>query len=363
MTEVTMTDEPHIDLPDTHATAVNRKAGVVEIEQRAVPRVEPGRVIVEVSYCGVCGSDLHLTLEGWGTRGSVEGHEYSGVIVAVGDEVEGWTVGERIVCGASPKCGTCDACLAGLPSQCSHRTGIMGNRYDGAFAQYVSLDARALVSVPETLDLRTAALAEPLAVSLHAITRSGIAVGESAMIFGAGPIGALLLSVLVAEGIGPVTVVEPNETRQRLARQLGADVVLHPSDLTTYSLVEPDRVAEHAVSVVFECSGHRSAMEAAPSQLKRGGRLMLVGAGIDPPSFDPNRLILNELTVSGVFIYDADGFERAMDWLDSGRLRTDLLIEPDDVPLDGMLDAMLQIVAGLRPGKVMVVPRLAGNAS
>jgi len=358
-----MAPETGTELPDTHPAAVYRRRGVVEIEERPVPAIEPGRVLVEVSHCGVCGSDLHFTLEGWGTRDTVEGHEYSGVIVAVGDGVEGWAVGHRIVCGASPKCGRCEGCLAGLPSQCSNRSGIVANVYDGAFARFVSLDARSLVAVPESLDLRTAALAEPLAVSLHAITRSGIRSGESAMIFGAGPIGALILSVLVAEGIGPVTVVEPGATRQRLARQLGADVVLSPEDLDTFSIVEPERLAEQAVAVVFECSGRRTAMEAGLSQLKRGGRLMLVGAGIDPPSFDPHRVILNELTVSGVFIYDADGFDRAIDWLDSGRLRTDLLIEPDDVPLDGMVVAMEEVVAGARPGKVMVVPRLTGGST
>lgn len=355
-----MTDLPTPDLPDTQPAAVYRRVGVIEIDDRVVPAVEAGRVLVEVSHCGVCGTDLHLVLEGWGTPNSVEGHEYSGRVVAIGDGVHGWSIGERIVCGANPTCGECEACRAGQPAQCARRGEYSNSAYDGAFTRYTSIDASSLVRVPDSLDLRTAALAEPLAVALHAITRSGILAGESSMILGAGPIGALILSVLVAEGIGPVTVVEPSEVRQRLARQLGAHRVLHPDELTEFSIAEPDRIASDAVSVVFECSGRRTAMEASPSQLRRGGRLVLVGAGIDPPRFDPNRIILTELSVIGAFIYDAHGFEAAIEWLDSGRLRTDLLIEPDDVPLDAMLEAMQQVVAGIRPGKVMIVPRLSG---
>lgn len=353
-------DEP---LPTTQAAAVYRSTGVVEIAERDVPMVEPGRVLVEVSHCGVCGSDLHLMMEGWGTPDTVEGHEYSGRIAAIGDGVEGWSVGERIVCGPSPSCGRCDACRARRPSQCEQRGAYSSPSHDGAFTRFTSIDARSLVRVPDSLDLRTAALAEPLAVAMHAITRSGITRGESSMILGAGPIGALILSALVADDIGPVTVVEPSEVRQRLARQLGATRVVHPDELVAFSIAEPDHIAPNAVSVVFECSGKRTAMEIAPSQLRRGGRLVLVGAGIEPPRFDPNRIILTELSVIGAFIYDADGFDAAIELLDSGRLRTDLLIEPDDVPLDGLLGAMHEVIEGRRPGKVMIVPRLGGGPS
>ena len=108
--------------------------------------------------------------------------------------------------------------------------------------------------------------------------------------------------------------------------------------------------------MVFECSGKRAAMEAGFHQLGRGGHLVLVGAGMEAPAFDPNRMILNELQVSGSFVYDADGFERALDLLGSGALPTDLLIEPVDVSLHGLSDAMQGLATGRIAGKVMVVP-------
>jgi len=344
------------DLPDLMASAVYRKPGDVGVEQRPVPRPGPGEVLVEVAYCGICGSDLHLMVEGWGKPGTVGGHESTGVVAAVGDDVTRWSAGDEVVCGASPRCGECRRCREGKPSQCERRSAPIDSHLDGAFARYVLCDARSLLPLPEGMSPRVAALAEPLAVALHGITRSGITGGDSAMVFGAGPIGALTIAALVARGIGPVLVVEPGEPRRRLAEGLGATEVLDPAQLETFPPWQPERLSPRAVDVVFECSGKRTAMEAGFHQLARGGHLVLVGAGMEAPAFDPNRMILNELQVSGSFVYDADGFERALDLLASGALPTDLLIEPVDVSLQGLPDALQGLATGRIAGKVMVVP-------
>jgi len=108
---------------------------------------------------------------------------------------------------------------------------------------------------------------------------------------------------------------------------------------------------------VFECSGKRAAIEAGLAQLRRGGTLVIIGSGIEPPRFDPNRILLNELVVTGSFNYDADGFDDALALLASGTLPTDTLIDPVDVPLDGIVGRMHRLVAGDIAGKVMVTPR------
>jgi (R,R)-butanediol dehydrogenase/meso-butanediol dehydrogenase/diacetyl reductase len=235
---------------------------------------------------------------------------------------------------------------------------VVADHYDGAYARFASVSADSLLRIPEGVTLREAALSEPLAVSLHGITRSGISVGQSAMVFGAGPIGALTLAALKAKGIGPVTVIEPGEARQQLAHDLGADEVLHPSELVSYGLHQPEEISPHAAHVVFECSGKKAAMEAGLQQVRRGGKLILVGAGIEPPTFDGNRILLNEITITGSFVYDADGFERALELLASGKLNTDLLIDATDVSLSGLQDAMVALAKGSIAGKVMVVPAL-----
>ncbi len=239
----------------------------------------------------------------------------------------------------------------------------MIDHVDGAFARYVLVDVRSLKRVPTGLSPRTAALAEPLAVALHGITRARLEPGESVMVFGAGPIGALATAALVARGGHRVTVVEPNPTRRALAEKLGADEVLHPEVLERYPRWEPERLSPHAVDAVLECSGKGVAMETGLHQLLRGGRLVLVGAGMDEPVLDPNRMLLNELEITGSFVYDADGFDRALELLASGALPIDVLVEGRDVGLDELPDALAGLAGGTIAGKVMVVPRLARDAA
>ena len=196
-------------------------------------------------------------------------------------------------------------------------------------------------------------------MALHGITRSQVAAGDTVLIMGAGPIGALSLAALKAKGLGPVTVAEPGERRRELARRLGADEVVDPSELETFPRWEPEKIATRAAHVVLECSGKQAAMEVGFQQLGRGGTMALVGAGLDPPTFDPNRFLLNELHVVGSFIYDKDGFERALELLASPGFPTDLLIEAEDVPLDGISEALVGLAEGRLAGKVMVIPQVS----
>lgn len=337
--------------------AVYRAPGTVTVEARPLPDLGPDDVLIEVGHCGICGTDLHFVLEGWSAPDRIHGHEYSGVIAAVGADVREWQVGDQVVGGAPPRCGTCAMCQAGRPSLCADRDTPGKADHQGAFARYVAVDHRQLLRLPDGLDLRAAALAEPLAVALHAITTSRIRGGQTAMVFGAGPIGALVVAVLRARK-HEVAVVEPGAARGRLAMALGAHRVHAPGALEVPTIAEPERIVPAAVDVVFECSGRRDALEAGLAQLRRGGTLVMVGSGIDPPRFDPNRILLNELVVTGSFNYDDHGFEDALELLASGRLPVGLLIDGDDVALDGIVPAMRRLVAGDIAGKVLVDPRL-----
>lgn len=345
-------------LPDVMAAAVLQGKGRLAIEDVPVPAVGPDDVLVEVSHCGVCGSDLHMVLDGWGRRGSVGGHEWSGVVVAVGTDVTRWTVGDAVVGGPTPRCGRCRECMAGRPSLCAARDTPGGEEERGAFARYIKVDQRGLLRVPDGLSLREAALAEPLAVALHGITNSGVRPGERVLVTGAGPIGALSIAALVAMGIDDITVSEPAPVRQQLTRALGATRVVAPDELEDPGPFEPGRVVDDAFDVVLECSGVGAAMEAGLAQLRRTGRLVLVGAGMAQPRFDPNRILLNELSITGAFCYDADGFERAIELLASGAVPAALLAEADDVPLTGALAAMEDLAGGRIAAKVLIAPGL-----
>jgi (R,R)-butanediol dehydrogenase/meso-butanediol dehydrogenase/diacetyl reductase len=344
------------ELPERMTAAVLKGPGRVDVEDVLVPAIGADDVLVAVDHCGICGTDLHMVLEGWGTPGTWGGHEWTGRIAAIGDAVTRWQVGDPVVGGPPVRCGVCAMCIAGRPSLCAERNAAGTGLDHGAFATYKRAGADEVLPMPPEIDSRAAALAEPLAVALHGIERGGAGPGRGVRVGGAGPIGALSIAALRALGVDDVACAEPHEGRQALAAAVGATRVVHPDDLVVPDIAHPSLIVEGAVDVVLECSGKARAMQAGLAQLVRGGTLVLVGSGIDPPRFDPNRILLNELIVTGACEYGKDGFERALALLASGSLPLDALIDPQDVPLPGMLDAMRDLVEGRRAGKVLIRP-------
>ncbi len=344
------------NVPERMTAAVLKGPGRLEVTDIAVPAVGDHDVLVAIDLCGVCGSDIHMVLDGWGVPGTWQGHEWIGTVAAIGSQVDAWRAGDVVVGGPTACCGHCAMCRAHRPSLCTARDDPGEGGEQGGFATFKLAPAAELLALPDGLSPRAAALAEPLAVALHGISQSGIEAGQRALVLGAGPIGALTIAALRAMGVEDVTCVEPGDRRQALAAAVGATAVRHPADLTVATIAEPGLVVDGAVDVVLECSGKAAAMEAGLAQLVRGGTLVLVGAGIEPPRFDPNRILLNELVITGAFNYDHDGFDRALDLLASGALPVDALLEPDAVALDGLLDAMRGLAAGDLAGKVLVRP-------
>jgi threonine dehydrogenase-like Zn-dependent dehydrogenase len=226
--------------------------------------------------------------------------------------------------------------------------------FQGAFAEYVRVHESQLRRVPPGLALREAALAEPLAVALHGITLSGIAPGQRALVTGAGPIGLLTLAALRAKGVDDVTASEPSGTRRAAALRVGAARALAPDELPRPRM--PFEFVPQGYDAAFECSGNAAAVESALRQLKRGGALVLVGTGMAKPKLDANRMILGELRVTGSYNYDEHGIDDALALLAAGKLPTGLLIEPEDVGLEGLGAAMARLAAGEIGGKLLVAP-------
>ena len=344
------------EFTDRMPAAVLKGKGRLEVEDVPVPDVGPGDVLVAVDLCGICGSDLHMVLDGWGTPGSWGGHEWTGTVAAVGAGVTRWQLGDAVVGGPLVRCGGCAMCRAHRPSLCTERDTPGIGLEQGAFATYKLAAEDAVLAMPAGIDPRAATLAEPLAVALHGIHQGRAQAGQRVLVLGAGPIGALSIAALRALGVDDVTCAEPSERRRELAAAVGAVGTLHPDDLAVPSIAEPGLVVDQAVDLVLECSGKARAMEAGLAQLVRGGTLVLVGAGIEPPRFDANRILLNELVITGSYEYDHDGFRQALDLLASGALPVDTLLEPDAVPLAGVLDAMRDLAEGRLAGKVLVKP-------
>jgi len=332
--------------------------GAMAVRDVPVPVPGPGEALVEVSHCGICGTDLHLVLEQYARPDTVLGHEWSGTIAALGDAVPttgagGWEIGARVVCDTTPGCGECRACRRGRPSVCLRREPPDHLSFRGAFTRYKTVDASRLLRIPDALSTRHAALTEPTAIALHTVRLAEVAPDDRVLVTGAGPVGLLTVAVLRAHGVTDVTVSEPALTRRERALALGAKAVCAPDDLPRGPMGQP---VPAPVDVAFECSGNAKAAESALDQLDYAGTLVFVGTGHEMPRVNHNRAIILELTLIGAYNYDAEGFGPALALLASGDLPLELLVEPVDVGLDGVLDVMHRLAAGELAGKVMVRP-------
>jgi L-iditol 2-dehydrogenase len=331
--------------------------GPGEIEVRRVPRPVPGagQVVIAISHCGICGTDLHLVLEGYARPGSILGHEWAGTVAATGAGVEGWRAGDRVVADVDPGCGRCRACRAGRPAVCLEREPPDLLEFRGAFCGYVAVEASRLLRVPDGLSTRAAALTEPTAIAIHTVNLARVEPDDRVLVTGAGPVGLLITAVLRTRGVREITVSEPAPGRRERAVAVGASSVVAPDELRRAPMGRP---VDDPFEVAFECSGHPSAAEAALDQLDYAGTLVFVGTGRASPRMNHNRMIVLELTAIGAYNYDAAGFAPALELLASDALPLDLLIEAEDVALGGVLSAMRRLAAGDLPGKVMVRPEV-----
>jgi (R,R)-butanediol dehydrogenase/meso-butanediol dehydrogenase/diacetyl reductase len=312
-------------------------------------------VLIEIAECGICGSDLHMVLERYAQPGAILGHEWSGIVAsAPGDS--GWSPGDRVVGNPSPGCGVCRPCRRGRPSVCLARASADFVGYRGAFCRFKTVAADGLIRIPDSLPTRVAALTEPMAIALHALRIGGVGPDDRVLVTGAGPVGLLIIAALRAQGISDITASEPSPVRRQRALDVGAGCVIAPGLLLEPPMAAP---AAEPYSVIFECSGHASAVESALGQLDYAGTLVIVGTGFEPPRFNQNRVIIFELEIVGTYNYNAEGFQPAVDLLASGTLPLESLIEPNDIPLSEVMDSMQRLSRGEIPSKVMVRPGMS----
>lgn len=277
----------------------------IAIEDIPVPAISDDEVLVEVKYCGICGTDVHGFLApNYTPVGAYMGHEFSGVIAGVGSKVEAWKRGDRVVVQPTYWCGECYACRHGfLPSCDSQLKGLIGGSTEdnipGGFADFarVAFPEKRLYLLPDEVSFEKGALVEPLACSLHAVRMSALKPGDSAMVLGAGPIGLGVIAFLKYGGADLIIATETNEKRAKIAKSFGADYVFNPQEVSDL----PEEVLKLTKGVgadlVFECSGVPAVFQSATSFLRPRGQLMLVSliqkeAHIIPFSFQAGELNL-----------------------------------------------------------------------
>jgi (R,R)-butanediol dehydrogenase/meso-butanediol dehydrogenase/diacetyl reductase len=344
-------------MPQYHY-AVAPAERTLETRVGEVPQPAADGVVVDVTYCGICATDTHGYTSG-GLPPAVFGHEWTGTVAAVGAEVTGLSVGQRVVASVGPACGTCPQCRAGHTENCdlafAEANGVTPDSpAHGGFAQVIAVPARRVTPVVDGLTDEQAALVEPTTVTFHAVKRVRQPLGAFVVVQGAGPIGLLTAQHARHAGAGRVVVVEPNEARRDAARRLGFTEVLEPGEVAGY--VE-DASEGRGADVVYECTGVAALLQATAELVRRGGTLALLGFPMTTSQVSYPDWQQRELTVVGSLAYNHEDFVGAMQAIASGAVDVDVL-HTGTIAL-GELEAMLQELDGgvSAHAKVLVDPR------
>lgn len=328
------------------------------IEDRQTPTARPGELVVQVAYCGICGTDLHATEKSAVSleAGTVLGHEFSGVVAE--SAAPGWRRGERIIGLPLYECDECrplGGCRDRLGILCG-RTKVIGLAADvpGGYGEYLTLPAHNALRVPDSLDLRDAALSEPLSVGAHAVRLAGALLGGRVLVIGAGPIGLAVTVFARLAGARHLIVSELDPVRRNRAGTLGASAVLDPEAEPVAAAFA--RMTGGPPEVIFECVGApgllRHAIDLAPVH----GRIVVVGVCRHEDSILPRIAIRKELTVRFVLGYTREEFELVLDLLAARRIDANKLVS-DVIGLDALPELFESLRRPNPRAKVLIDPR------
>lgn len=277
--------------------AVLHAAGDLRVEERPVPTPGPGEALVRVSVCGVCGSDASEFDRGplLTVPPVTLGHEFVGVVEALGPDADGIAVGATVVCGAGVSCGTCKPCRAGRTNLCrSYQT--LGLQRDGGLAEYVLAPVGILLNVTDSgLSTDTLGMAQPMSIAVHAVRRSGLRAGQDAVIVGAGGIGTFITVAAVATG-ARVLVADLNAERLELAARLGAFATLKADE---GGLGERITRLGMDVDVYFEVTGSAPGLASVLDAAQPGATIVPVGIQRGEPALPLGSWTLREYTIVG----------------------------------------------------------------
>jgi L-iditol 2-dehydrogenase len=303
--------------------------GNVDIQDVEEPRCGEHQVKLEIAYCGICGTDIHVLHDTFRNYPPVIlGHEFSGTVVEVGRKVDNASLGERVTgLGASAvTCGQCAYCVSGYFIFCSHRRG-MGHGVNGAFTRYVVMRPDQLYRIPENFSLDEAALSEPFAAVVQAVSEiTQVRRGDTALVSGPGPMGLLCLKLLVAEGIKTMVAGAPGDgERLSAALRMGAAAVINIGEQSLNEAIQ-QYTSGVGVDVALECAGHPSSVRGCLEALRPMGRYTQVAICGQDIQFPIDLIFYKQLRMSGSVCYTAQTWERMMKIYAEGRVRLNDLI-------------------------------------
>jgi 2-desacetyl-2-hydroxyethyl bacteriochlorophyllide A dehydrogenase len=296
--------------------------GHVRVTTVPDPEIGPKDVLVHVEACGICGTDIHI-LEGEFPPTQypiIPGHEFGGTIVAVGNDVTGFTTGDRVGIDPTLNCGECYFCHRGQGNLCERWNAVGVGHHPGGFAERVAVPERTVYHLPASMDFRAAALTEPVACVIHGFHLLQPHPGDSYLIYGAGPMGLLNAQVAQFNGARSVAIVDINPNRLDIARSFGFDVL-------GTSLDEVRAVAPRGFDSVIEATGKTKVAERAIDAVIRGGKLLLFG--VCPPgeaaAYEPFKIYNEEISIFGTMAI-LNSYGPALDVIAAGAIDTERMV-------------------------------------
>lgn len=300
----------------------------LRIEDQPMPQVGAKDVLVQVKACGICGTDVHIYE---GDKGAAEvtpptilGHEFSGVVVALGDEVTAYKVGDRVCVDPNCYCGSCTPCRNGVAHYCEHMIGY-GTTVNGGFAEYCAVNERQIYKIGDNTTFEQGAMAEPVACCLHGMDMCEIKPGHQVVVIGGGMIGLLMMQLAKLSGAAKVALLEPVESKREVAKKLGADVCIDPIHENVKEVLQENGM--NWINTVIESVGRTSTIEQAIDIA--GNKAVVMMFGLTKPddtiAVKPFQIFQKELVLKASYINPYTQ-KRALDLIDSGRLDVSSMI-------------------------------------
>ena len=310
------------------------------------PLLEKDEVLIKVKYCGVCGSDLHIFREGAGVG---PGHEFSGDIAAMGSDVRGWSVEDRVVVEPLVSCGECYWCQCGEIGLCEQYY-VRLLEYKGSFSTYVKAKYDRLYKLPEDMSYEHGALVEPMTCALHAVKLSGMKEGDVVAVLGLGPIGQLAARVARTSGAGTIYAAEISPSRIELAREVVDEVI-------DASVVSPAvRILEltggRGADVVIECAGSAPTTQQSIASVHKGGTIVIAGICFDAVELPISQVMLNGLTIKGSICWSEGDYAEAFNLVKDRKVDVTPLVTRI-MPLEDINEAF-HIALNGEGGKILI---------
>jgi threonine dehydrogenase-like Zn-dependent dehydrogenase len=324
----------------------------LQIERVPDPEPGPDELLIEIARCGICGSDISMTDAGpfCYASGRALGHEYSGRVVDLGQQVEGYRVADSVACVPGSWCGHCDACRRGHPLLCRNVRPL-----SHGFADYIAVPMKSAVKLPSSLSLADGALVEPMACGLHALRMAGLVRGDRVLVLGAGSMALSVIYWARVLGAERIAVLSRSSHRAEVARLMGADVV---------ETFEDDGIARCRVAlgadadIVAECTGAAGLLSRAIDLVRSQGTVISMGMCMRPESILPAYCTFKDMRLLFPLGYTVSEFAETARAFDGGHVRPEVLVS-DVVSLEALPATLESLRSGHKALKIQVDPRLS----